>query len=167
MKLVITTSSGERSTAWSTAPDDTFSTKTRSTGPDERVRQRHVVDDAAVDEAAAVVVHDREHARERGAREQRGLQRPAREHDLLAGVEVGGDHAQRDLEVGERTGRRAVVDERVEALAAEQVRAPAHDVPRPVDLAAGEHVVGCELLPHRGELRDAGEVRRVSRSRRR
>ena len=38
----------------------------------------------------------------------------------------------------------------------------AHDVPRPVDLAAGEHVVAAQLLPHRRELRDAGEVRRVA-----
>ena len=55
-----------------------------------------------------------------------------------------------------------MVDDRRESLVAEEVRAPAHDIPRAVDLAAGEHVVGAQLLPHRRELRDAGEVRGVT-----
>ena len=58
-------------------------------------------------------------------------------------------------------GRRAVVDQRREALAPEEVGAAAHDVPGPVDLPAGEHVVAAQLLPDRRELRDAGEVRGV------
>ena len=130
----------------------------RSTGPDERVPERNVVDHAAVDEPPSVVHDDREDPRERGAREQRGLQRSAGEHDLLAGVEVGGDHPERDLEIGERPGRGGVVDQGREALVPEQVGAPPHHVPGPVDASAGEHVVGLELLPHRGELRDPGEV---------
>ena len=71
----------------------------------DRVPERNVVDHAAVDEPAAVVVHDREHARQRGAGEQRLFQRTTRDHDLFAGVEVGGDDPERNLEVGERAGR--------------------------------------------------------------
>ena len=45
-----------------------------------------------------------------------------------------------------------------EAVVAEEVGAAAHDVPGPVDAPAGEDVVGLELLPHRRQLGDAGEV---------
>ena len=106
VKLVITTSSGERSIR-SDGPDRHVEHEHPVDRARERVRQRDVVDDAAVDETAAVVVDDREHAGQRGAREQRGLERTAREHHLFAGVEVGRDHPERDLEVSERAGRRA------------------------------------------------------------
>ena len=160
MKLVITTSSGER-TAWSPTLADTFSTKTRSTGPDKRVPERHVVHHASVDEPAPAVHHDGEDAGECRAREQRGLQRSACDDDLFAGVEVGRDHAQRDLEIGERASRRGVVDQRREAVVVEEMRAASHDVPRAMDAPAGKDVVGLELLPYRRELRDAREVGRV------
>ena len=160
MKLVITTSSGER-TAWSPAPDETFSTKTRSTGPDSACQSGTLLTTPPSTRRRPPCTTIGKTPGQRGAREERGLQRSRREHDLLAGVEVGGDDPQRDLEIGERAGRGGVVDERGQAVVAEEVGAAAHDVPGPVDPPAGEDVVGLELLPHRRELGDAGEVGRV------
>ena len=129
--------------------------------PRERVPQRDAVDDAAVHQAPAVVLDDREHARERRAREQRRLQRTAAKHDFVAGVEIGRDDAERYREVGEAAGRRGPVDQRVQAGRFEQVGLPAHHVPRPAQAGAGEHVRRGQRRPHAVELRDAGEVRRV------
>ena len=60
-------------------------------GSGEGVRERHGVHHAAVDEAAAVVLHDGKYAGQRGTREQSGLERTPYEHDFLAAIEVSGD----------------------------------------------------------------------------
>ena len=70
--------------------------------PGQGVPQRDGVDDGAVDQGAAVVADGRVDARQRGAGEQRGLERAAGEHHLVAGVEVGGHHPQ----AGSRAPRR-------------------------------------------------------------
>ena len=89
MKLVITTSSGERSMAGRRRSPTRSSTNTRSTGPESACHSGTLLTTPPSTRRRPSWCDDREHAGQRRAREQRRLQRAAREHDLFAGVEVG------------------------------------------------------------------------------
>ena len=161
MKLVITTSSGERSTRSAGAPD-TFSTKTRSTGPESACHSGTLLTTPPSTRRRPSWCTIGNTPGSAALASSAGLSGPAAS---TTSSPVSRSVAMTRSGISRSENERAGVVwwmTRLEALVPEQVRAAAHDVPRPVDLAAGEHVVGAELLPHRRELRDAGEVGRVS-----
>ena len=108
------------------------------------------------------MLDDREHAGQRRAREQCRLERPAAS---TTSSPVSRSAATTRSGISRSANERAGVAWSMTASRpsfVEQVRAAAHDVPRPGDLPARETSVGAQRLPHGGELRDAGEVRRVT-----
>ena len=113
----------------------------------ERVRQRHRVDHGAVDEHPAVVADRREQARERGARQERGLERTGGEHHLFAGVEVARHDPQGHLQLGERLRGVALRDQRAQALVVEEMVVAGEQVPGTRQPAAREHLLAPRATP--------------------
>ena len=157
MKLVITTSSGERSSR-SAAPADTLNTITRSTGPANAcqsgtllttppsTRRRPSCSTIGNTPGSAALASSAGLSGPRASTTSSPVSRSvamtrsgtARSAKIAAGVAWSTSAS--------RPGR------------FEEVRSPAHDVPGPAEPAAREHVVAGQRGPDRVELRDAGEV---------
>ena len=160
MKLVITTSSGERSSR-SAAPAETLNTITRSTGPANACHSGTLSTTPPSTNRRSSCSTIGNTPGSAALASSAGFERPTCEHDLFTRVEVGGDHAQGNREIGEAARGCGPVDQRVEPRRFEEVRLAAHEVPGPAQPAPGEHLGAREGGPDGIELRDTGEIRGV------
>ena len=83
------------------------------------------------------------------------MERPAHEDVLVAGDEIGGDDAERDLELLEGASRAGRGDDVAQPVVGDEVVVAAQEVPRPAQCVAGEHVLTTQPEPDALEPVDA------------
>jgi hypothetical protein len=138
----------------------------------ERMGERRVVGDAAVDQLTAGPVDRGQDARDRRAGHHRVDQRAIGQPHLLAAQHVGGDHVERDERVLQALGGRVPADELAEPRVRHQMAARPDEPERAGHRTDGEHLPAAQAAPYvaqrvRGlhHLGPVGDERPVERTR--